>query len=259
MNSRDPLARPRDLALPPFTTSAAAAALPHSVQSASQSLRRLAASGLAISVRRALWTLGPKPDPLALGEYVTAPHPSYVSLQTALYLHGMVSQIPAVTYLVSLGRSGRVTTRIGTYSLHHVVPEFFDGFEHHVDSASKIATPEKALVDFLYLSPTRARLFAALPELVLPRSFRPGVARGWARRVPSQRLRTRREKAGSPPPNCTVPGRHVLKASGEARGRARVGVADFRFPSPPARLSTWRGTRAPTGSVGCNRDHGESR
>jgi hypothetical protein len=58
------------------------------------------------------------------------------------------------------------------------------------DSGIKLATPEKALVDFLYLSPTRGRLFTALPELELPRGFRRSVAREWVRRIPSQRLRT---------------------------------------------------------------------
>jgi hypothetical protein len=48
----------------------------------------------------------------------------------------------------------------------------------------------KALVDFLYLSPTRSRLFAALPELELPRSFRRREAQRWVGRIPSGRMRT---------------------------------------------------------------------
>jgi hypothetical protein len=58
------------------------------------------------------------------------------------------------------------------------------------DSGIKIATPEKALVDFLYLSPTRSRLFAALPEVELPRGFRRAEARRWVARIPSARRRT---------------------------------------------------------------------
>ena len=58
------------------------------------------------------------------------------------------------------------------------------------DSGIKIATPEKALVDFLYLSPTRGRLFAALPELELPRGFRRAEARRWVARIPSTRRKT---------------------------------------------------------------------
>jgi hypothetical protein len=74
--------------------------------------------------------------------------------------------------------------------VHHVQPAFFDGFESLPDWGIKLAAPEKALVDFLYLSPTRSRLFAALPEVGLPRGFRRSVAREWVGRIPSQRLRT---------------------------------------------------------------------
>ncbi len=54
----------------------------------------------------------------------------------------------------------------------------------------KLALPEKALFDFLYLSPPRGRLFAALPELELPRGFRRSAVRAWADRIPSRRSRT---------------------------------------------------------------------
>lgn len=121
---------------------------------------------------------------------MTAPYPSYVSLQTALYRHGMIDQIPSMIFVVSLARSGRIETQLGTYSVHHVQPAFFAGFQSLPDSGIKLALPEKALVDFFYLSPTRGRLFAALPEVELPRGFRRNVAREWAQRIPSRRLRT---------------------------------------------------------------------
>jgi hypothetical protein len=54
----------------------------------------------------------------------------------------------------------------------------------------KLAMPEKALVDFLYLSPAKSRSFAALPELELPDGFRRRVAREWVERIPSSRRRT---------------------------------------------------------------------
>ncbi|HYR55305.1 MAG TPA: hypothetical protein VEM39_04255, partial [Myxococcaceae bacterium] len=102
----------------------------------------------------------------------------------------MIDQIPSMIFLASLARSGRIETRLGTYSVHHVQPAFFDGFEVVPDSGIKLALPEKALVDFLYFSPTRGRLFNALPELELPRGFRRNVAREWVQRIPSRRVRT---------------------------------------------------------------------
>ncbi|HEX9622015.1 MAG TPA: hypothetical protein VF989_17835, partial [Polyangiaceae bacterium] len=46
-------------------------------------------------------------------------------------------------------------------------PRFFAGFELMDGNGVKLATPEKALVDTLYLAPARSRLFCALPELEL--------------------------------------------------------------------------------------------
>ncbi len=190
MNASEALSRLKRLRVRAATTADAAAVLGVSGEAASHTLRRLARSGLVTPLRKGLWALADRPDPLTLAEYVTTPYPSYLSLQTALYQHGMIEQIPSMIFLVSLARSGRVETGLGTYSVHHVQPAFFDGFESLPDSGIKLAAPEKALVDFLYLSPTRSRLFAALPEVELPRGFRRSVAREWAGRIPSQRLRT---------------------------------------------------------------------
>jgi hypothetical protein len=55
-------------------------------------------------------------------------------------------------------------------------------------SGAKIATPEKALLDVLYLSATRARIFAALPELDLPRKFDRKAAAPWIARISSPTL-----------------------------------------------------------------------
>ncbi len=195
MNAREALGRLRSLQIPAATTADAAAVLGLSTEAASHTLRRLASSGLVTSVRRGLWALSDRPDPLALAEYVTAPYPSYVSLQTALYRRGMIAQIPSMIYLVSLARGDRVETKVGTYSVHHIRPELFGGFEHDAASGTKLALPEKALFDFLYLAPTRGRLFAALPELELPRGFRRSEARAWADRIPSRRSRTMVQRA----------------------------------------------------------------
>lgn len=190
MNATEALGRLRALGVPAATTSDAAAVLGVSTAAASHTLRRLGAARLVTPVRKGLWALGDPPDPLALADWVTAPHPSYVSLQSALYLHGLIDQIPAMTYLVSLARSARVRTAVGTYSVHHVRPEFFGGARQDPKTGTRLASPEKALVDFLYLSPSRSRLFAKLPELELPRTFDRPAARRWVAAIPSGRLRT---------------------------------------------------------------------
>lgn len=190
MNASDALGRLKRLRVPAATTAEAAAVLGLAGDATSHVLRRLAAAGLITSVRKGIWALGDHPDALTLIEYVTAPYPGYLSLQSALYQYEMIAQVPSMIYVVSLARSARIETSLGTYSVHHVQPAFFGGYMPHPDSGVKLALPEKALVDFLYLSPTRTRLFAALPELELPRGFRRAVARDWVKRIPSPRLRT---------------------------------------------------------------------
>jgi predicted transcriptional regulator of viral defense system len=124
---------------------------------------------------------------------LTAPLESYLSLQTALHLRGMIEQIPQAFYAVSLARTQRVVTSVGTYSFHHVAPEVFGGYED-TDAGVKLAGAEKALFDFAYLSAGRSRLFTALPELELPRGFRRAELRRWLVRIPSARARSITER-----------------------------------------------------------------
>jgi outer membrane receptor protein involved in Fe transport len=79
-------------------------------------------------------------------------------------------------------------TALGTVSVHHVGPRFFFGYEETGRRSGRLATPEKALVDFLYLGPARSRLFRALPELNWPRTFNTRLARSIVGRIaPAQR------------------------------------------------------------------------
>lgn len=176
------------LKVPAFTTAEASAALRVSVDAANKTLTRLAEDGLILPIRRGLWALRAPIDPRVLAEYLTAPWPSYVSLHTALYAHGMIKQIPEVIYVVSIGRARILQTHVGRFAVHHVAPAFFGGFEEV--SGMKLATPEKALLDVLYFSGTRARHCAALPEVEIPARFRRREVQRWLNRVPSRRMHT---------------------------------------------------------------------
>ena len=125
-----------------------------------------------------------------MASHLTAPFPSYVSLQSALYFHGIISQIPNVIYAVSVGRTRVFRTPLGTVSIHHLQPEFFFGFEVMETAGVAMATPEKALLDYLYLRPARSNLFRSLPELDLRSTFNIKLARRMIRRIPSVRRRT---------------------------------------------------------------------
>jgi predicted transcriptional regulator of viral defense system len=190
MNLLSALAALTSVDVPIFTTADAAIRLGLSNAHASTVLARLAAAGQVIRLRRGVWARPDGVDALALPEYLTAPFPAYVSLQSALYLHGMISQMPAVTYAVSLARTRRFTTPLGTVSVHHVQPPFYFGFEDAGRAGGRLATPEKALVDFLYLTPARSNLFRALPELEWPKRFGVSAARAIVKRIEPPRRRT---------------------------------------------------------------------
>ncbi|MGB7296794.1 MAG: hypothetical protein WBC70_14505 [Candidatus Aminicenantales bacterium] len=175
--------------VPAFHTSDAAARLGIANAHASKLLARLAEAGHVLRLARGRWGFKDRVELFTLPEYLTAPYPSYVSLQSALSHHGTISQIPSILYAVSPARTSRHQTPLGTVSVHHVQASFFFGYEPAVKGAGKIATPEKALIDFLYLSPARTRLFRALPELEFSKGFRFEEARKIIRRIRSVRRR----------------------------------------------------------------------
>ncbi|MBM4362371.1 MAG: hypothetical protein FJ104_06800 [Deltaproteobacteria bacterium] len=189
MTPADALGILRRRGVPALRTSDAAVALGLTTAAASQTLARLARAGLGRRVRSGTWWLADALDPLRLPETLTAPLPAYVSLQTALHRRGLIEQIPEVVYSVSLARTQTVETKVGAISIHHVAPEVFGGFEE-TSRGAKLATPEKALFDFAYLSSGRSRLFTSLPEFELPRGFRRTDLTRWLARIPSNRSRT---------------------------------------------------------------------
>jgi predicted transcriptional regulator of viral defense system len=182
MNQIEALQKLQRLGAPVFETRDAAALLAVTTANANVILKRLARQGMLTHLARGRWLLGREVARFTLPELISAPYPAYVSLQSALFHHGLIEQVPAVTYAVTLGRPRRVTTPLGTISYHRMPPELFTGFELD-EHGAKIATSEKALFDVLYLSPARSRLFAKLPELELPRDFRWSQLREYARSV----------------------------------------------------------------------------
>jgi predicted transcriptional regulator of viral defense system len=189
MNASAAFAQLRRLGIPVIETADAAAALHQSSYAASKTLSRLAEAKLVTQVRHGMWWIDSTVDPYRLSEYLTAPLPTYLSLQTALHLLGMIEQIPETYYVVSLARTQTITTSVGLFSIHHLAAELFGGFEQTQQDV-RLATPEKALFDLAYLSGGRSRFFTSLPELELPRRFRWAELERWVDRVSAVRRRT---------------------------------------------------------------------
>jgi predicted transcriptional regulator of viral defense system len=156
---------------------------------ASKIMTRLAESGVFVQLTRGRWALTENVDRFTVPEFLVSPSLSYISMQSALFFHGMISQVPEAIYAVSNSKTRKYRTKVGTFSIHHLEPEFFFGFEVVGDRQIKIATPEKALLDFFYLSPGRSRIFHALPEVELPVKFSSKKAIGMADEIRSKSRR----------------------------------------------------------------------
>ena len=81
--------------------------------------------------------------------------PSYVSLHTALAFYGIIPE--AVTQITAVSSLKTADFQNGAvhFSYHHIKPDLFFGYELKPlgNHAIRIATPEKAILDLLYLYP----------------------------------------------------------------------------------------------------------
>jgi predicted transcriptional regulator of viral defense system len=145
-------------------------------------------AGLLRRLRRGLWALDPNIEPFAVAPYLTAPFPAYVSFWSALSRHGMIEQIPRQITVASLDRARRIDTSIGTYSVHHLSPELFGGYEGS-EETGYLATPEKAVFDTIYVRAASGSK-AFFPELSLAADFDEARAELWTGRIAGPRLRT---------------------------------------------------------------------
>ena len=122
-------------------------------------LSRLTASGRLLQLRRGLYALAPpyqkvKPHPFLVANYIM--RPSYVSLQSALAHYGLIPEYVPVVTSVTTSRPGRWNTALGDFDYRHIKTDLF--FAYRVEDlggeqTALVATPEKALLDLLYLQP----------------------------------------------------------------------------------------------------------
>jgi predicted transcriptional regulator of viral defense system len=182
---------------PVFTTTDVAGAAAVSPDQASRDLGRLAERGLIVRVVPGVWAattdhrFSPYAVVPALIRHAAPGSKAYVSLLSALSLHGMIQQIPRTVQVVVSRRARPIRrTPVGTYQFYVMSPELVDGFVQYETGIFEIATPEKAVFDVLYLSARRGTRFLHLPELSLPSTFSPRALRRWILRIPYPPLRT---------------------------------------------------------------------
>ncbi|WP_075063312.1 type IV toxin-antitoxin system AbiEi family antitoxin domain-containing protein [Ornatilinea apprima] len=174
-------------------------------------LTRWVKSGRIYQIRRGLYSIAPpyqkkQPHPFLVANRLQ--RASYVSLQSALAFYGLIPDVVNITTSVSTGRPERLETPLGIYEFRHLKTELLFGYQmvDFGNQSALVATPEKALLDMVYLQPGGDSL-AYLIELRLQNT----------EQIDPQRLKNLSEKFGTPKLRKAATG--VLQwIAGESRG-----------------------------------------
>ncbi len=122
-------------------------------------LSRWTKAGRLLQLRRGLYVLGSawrkiEPHPFLVANRLR--HGSYVSLQSALAWHGMIPEHVPVVTSVGAGRPEMIRNPLGAFQFHHISRGLRFGYVR-VEIASRqfvfVASPEKALLDLIHLTP----------------------------------------------------------------------------------------------------------
>ncbi len=109
---------------------------------------------------------------------------AYVSLLSALSLHGMLSQLPRTIHVVSDRRMRRLRrTEVATYQFYSMQPCLVGGFRRHKSGTFDLAAPEKAVFDLLYYSVRKGKRFARVTGITLPHDFSVTGLMGWIEKL----------------------------------------------------------------------------
>lgn len=120
-------------------------------------LSRWRRAGKIYQLRRGLYSLAPpfqkvNPHPFVVANRMLPA--SYVSLQSALAYFGMIPEYVPVATSVTTRRPYHWETPLGIFNFRHIQVDFFDGYRlEDIGEGQQafIASPEKALLDLIYL------------------------------------------------------------------------------------------------------------
>jgi len=114
-------------------------------------LIRAQKNGIVFRVKNIWVNLLNPPDLLEVALVLVSP--SYLSLESALFYHQCLSQSPKGRLsLITQGRPYKITCPLGNIQYFHLKKKLFFGFD-----TQRIAHPEKALLDLVYLRGLKGR------------------------------------------------------------------------------------------------------
>ena len=130
-----------------------------SPQQAQRQLTDWTRTGRLLQLRRGLYAFPPPYADERPTSYVVANRlvrPSYVSLQAGLSYYGMIPEQVAAIISVTSRRPQKFSNEFGRFWYRHLKTDYFFGFHYLQITKTQyafIATPEKALIDLIYLTP----------------------------------------------------------------------------------------------------------
>lgn len=118
-------------------------------------LSRWVRAGKLIQLRRGVYILSEDYRKVNVYEpYIASilQRPSYISLEKALEFHGLIPEGVPVYTSVTTKRPLHIITKIGVFDYRHIKSSLFWGYKSVVvnKQAAFVASPEKALLDFIY-------------------------------------------------------------------------------------------------------------
>ena len=117
-----------------------------------RALHRLTKRGLLLKLSKGYYANGfvcPTLEEVAGRLYL----PSYISLESALFMHGVSEQAPHLITCVTLNKTKTFHTALGEIAYVHLKSDLFFGYQ--VQDRILLADPEKAVLDFVYLQRKR--------------------------------------------------------------------------------------------------------
>ena len=112
--------------------------------------------GYVIELKRGVYTLNPRDREVGLTELSLASilySPSYISLEYALSFYQLIPERAVGITSISTKKTQSFENKLGYFTYRHVQKKCFQGFVQKEDEFKNsyfIASPEKALVDYLY-------------------------------------------------------------------------------------------------------------
>lgn len=108
-------------------------------------------------LKRGVYTLRDEDRAVKFSSYFLANNlytPSYISLETALSYYGFIPERVETVTSISSKKTQRFTNNYRNFVYHHIAADLYGDFVTTKDEYGNnffIATPERAIIDFLYL------------------------------------------------------------------------------------------------------------